>query len=93
MPVAIGFRALKPDVSTILRIYKVKFGIPPPTATKRIHTFSTRRSRDGTKGAKAGRVGQATLKDEVTEARLGVSTTLYGWFGQAIAGVHASGGE
>ena len=99
VPVAIGFRALKPDGRyRYFWIYKVKFGIPATNLQTKGEsiTFSTP-TIEGTvlRRNKLDGLGKHPWKAEVTEGAAGVSTaTVTGWFGQVYEPVYTvSAGE
>ena len=98
-PVAIGFRALKPDGKyRYFWLYKVKFGIPATNLQTKGEsiTFSTP-TIEGTvlRRNKLDGLGKHPWKAEVTEGAAGVSTaTVTGWFSQVYEQVYTvSGGE
>ncbi len=98
-PVAVGFRALKPDGKyRYFWLYKVKFGIPATNLQTKGDsiTFQTP-TIEGTvmRRNKLDGMGKHPWKAEVTEGNAGVSTaTLAGWFGQVYEPVYtAQGGE
>ena len=98
-PVAVGFRAMKPDNKyRYFWLYKVKFGIPSTNLQTKGDsiTFQTP-TIEGTvmRRNKLDGMGKHPWKAEVTEGNAGVSTaTLAGWFGQVYEPVYtAQGGE
>lgn len=98
-PVAVGFRAMKPDSKyRYFWLYKVKFGIPATNLQTKGDsiTFQTP-TIEGTvmRRNKLDGMGKHPWKAEVTEGNAGVSTaTLAGWFGQVYEPVYtAQGGE
>jgi phi13 family phage major tail protein len=98
-PVAVGFRAMKPDGKyRYFWLYKVKFGIPATNLQTKGDsiTFQTP-TIEGTvmRRNKLDGLGKHPWKAEVTEGGAGVSTaTITGWFGQVYEPVYtAQGGE
>ena len=86
-PVAVGFRAMKPDGKyRYFWLYKVKFGIPDTNLETKGDsiTFQTP-TIEGTvmRRNKLDGMGKHTWKAEATEGNAGVSAeTITGWFGQ-----------
>lgn len=98
-PVAVGFRAMKPDgMYRYFWLYKVKFGIPSTNLQTKGDsiTFQTP-TIEGTvmRRNKLDGMGKHPWKAEVTEGSAGVATaTITGWFGQVYEPVYsAQGGE
>lgn len=101
-PVAVGFRAMKPDGKyRYFWLYKVKFGIPDTNLETKGDsiTFQTP-TIEGTvmRRNKLDVLGRHPWKAEVTEGNAGVSAdTITGWFGEVYEPVYAAqppgGGE
>ncbi|GHU82622.1 hypothetical protein FACS1894196_1240 [Clostridia bacterium] len=97
-PVAIGFRAMKPDGKyRYFWLYKVKFGIPSTNLQTKGDsiTFQTP-TIDGTvmRRNKLDGLGKHPWKAEVTEGGAGVpSATIAGWFGQVYEPVYTPQAE
>lgn len=101
-PVAVGFRAMKPDGKyRYFWLYKVKFGIPDTNLETKGDsiTFQTP-TIEGTvmRRNKPDALGRHPWKAEVTEGGAGVpAETITGWFGQVYEPAYAAqppgGGE
>ncbi len=98
-PVAVGFRAMKPDGKyRYFWLYKVKFGIPATNLQTKGDSITFQiPTIEGTvmRRNKLDGLGKHPWKAEVTEGSAGVSTaTVSGWFGQVYEPVYtAQGGE
>ena len=101
-PVAVGFRAMKPDGKyRYFWLYKVKFGIPDTNLETKGDsiTFQTP-TIEGTvmRRNKLDALGRHPWKAEATEGNAGVpAETITGWFGQVYEPTYAAqppgGGE
>lgn len=101
-PVAVGFRAMKPNGKyRYFWLYKVKFGIPDTNLETKGDsiTFQTP-TIEGTvmRRNKLDALGRHPWKAEATEGNAGVSAdTITGWFGEVYEPVYAAqppgGGE
>ena len=93
-PVAVGFRAMKPDVRyRYFWLYKVKFGIPATNLQTKGDsiTFQTP-TIEGTvmRRNKLDAFGKHPWKAEVTEGGAGVpASVIDGWFGEVYEAVYA----
>jgi len=96
-PVAVGFRAMKPDGRyRYFWIYKVKFGVPATNLQTKGDsiTFQTP-TIEGTvmRRNKLDGLGKHPWKSEVTEGGAGVSAaTVNGWFTQVYEPVYSAQG-
>jgi phi13 family phage major tail protein len=94
-PVAIGFRALKPDNRyRYFWIYRVKFGIPSTNLQTKADTITFQTpSIEGTimRRNRVDGMGKHPWKAEVTDGDAGVSaTTIDGWYTQVYEPVYTT---
>jgi len=95
-PVAIGFRAQKPDGKyRYFWVYRIKFGIPATNLQTKGDSISFQTPTvEGTlmrRNKPDGR-GNHPWKAEVTEGNAGVpSSVITGWFGQVYEAVYSTG--
>ncbi len=94
-PVAVGFRALKPDGKyRYFWLYKIKFGIPATNLQTKGDSITYQTPTiEGTvmRRNKLDGLGRHPWKAEVTEGGAGVSTaTITGWFDQVYEPVYTA---
>ena len=95
-PVAIGFRAQKPDGKyRYFWVYRIKFGIPATNLQTKGDSISFQTPTvEGTimRRNKPDGLGKHPWKAEVTEGNAGVpSSVITGWFGQVYEAVYSTG--